>query len=129
MSEENFERTIFRYMCPDDQVWFYCSYVARYSDGDWCFSSTRNLSEAVNVFDSYSVNEDCLFEALMAYGEYAESTDVEIAKMNITIDAKAVDSDMIREAKQRIALKKLNNADIEILGLSSLATYIKTKYH
>lgn len=51
------------------------------------------------------------------------------AKITVEIDNDVVDEQQMREVRQRLAIEKLNEQDIEALGLTKVAVYIKTKFH
>ena len=58
-------------------------------------------------------------------------TQYEFVKVNmsITVDPVDIDNDVYLEERRKIALAKLNPDNIKALGLESLATYNKLKFH
>jgi hypothetical protein len=62
--------------------------------------------------------------------EYPES-ECKLVVITTTVEHVEVvmDEGLYKESRQRIALAKLTENDIKALGLMSIFTYIKTKYH
>lgn len=98
-------------------------------DGDWRVTSCYSIEEAkdVSVF-----SHDDQLSMYMAFHEYYEVEEIEMVRISTTIvteDLLDVDDGELKEMRQRIALSKLTDRDIRALGITNIATYIKTKYH
>jgi len=107
---------------------FYLEDAWRDSYDDYAFSQTEQVEMA------HDLSESSLEDQVRIYEEFQEAypeCDCQLVKLTIEVTSEelSLGEDGYREARQRIALEKLNKGDIEALGLMKIFTYIKTKYH
>lgn len=96
--------------------------------GGYGFSSTEQVELALDL------SEKPLEEQIKIFAQYQEENpDFECKIVTITIsitrEEMSLDENEYREARQRLALEKLNEGDMKALGVMNIFTYIKTKFH
>jgi len=126
MQNEKVSKTVMRFVDNDDDyvyIGHYCHNGERYYAGN-----VYNFDEAM---DLSRVPEEEIRDLFVDHQNYYEDYDCEIVRITreVTVEELQTDDTTIKELRQRQALSKLTERDIKILGLGSVATYIKTKYH
>ena len=121
------ERIVFQFIDSDDDVG-YASYVYDQDTDHPMFNTTFSAKEAFNFSH---LETDDLVRLFYYFSVEIDGCPCEIVRTRTTVETLPVEinEDKMREIRQRIALKKLNHKDVEVLGLTNVATYIKTKYH
>jgi len=119
--------TTIRYMDVDGEYVYIKNAVDFGEDLSWSFGVAYEREEADDISELSVEDQVNLF---IVFQEYYSNMECELVKLMIRIESKDLltDSDLLKEARQRIALNKLNDRDIKALNLGSIATYIKTKY-
>jgi hypothetical protein len=98
------------------------------SPGAMGFNLAYSLDDAMDISNKTAEEQ---LEILYGFQcEYPED-ECKLVVITTTIERVEVvmDEGLYKESRQRIALAKLTENDIKALGLMSIFTYIKTKYH
>jgi hypothetical protein len=104
------------------------SYVYRTACGDLEFSTSYGIEEAMDLSE---FSEEEQYDLFMRFQEQNSDYDCEFIKLTVTtkVENMMEGNDTLKELRQKHALSKLTEREVKVLGLSSIATYIKTKYH
>lgn len=119
------------------------STVLRYKDVDGAYvyvGAVRRSGTALYINDVYEfpdamdfVNEskESILEAYLTFQRENREHVVELAKVTVqyTVEDVLENDQDLKELQQQIALSKLSEQDIKVLGLLPIAIYIKTKFH
>lgn len=125
--DDNYSITTIRFTDSDgDYVYLESTYPDH--DGDMRVTSCYRINEAM---DLSGMNDESIFSIYQSFQSYYEDEACEVVRITVktTVENLFEDNDEYREARQQVALKKLNEHDIKVLNLTNLAVYIKTKYH
>lgn len=121
--------TAIRYLDSSDSEYVYLGNAWENGEGGWRVTTAYTLDEAMDITGNSIDTQMALFTS---FQEYFDEEEVEMVRVQTTIETEdlldAVEGEF-KEMRQRIALNKLTERDIKALGIVSVATYIKTKYH
>jgi len=111
-----------------EEVFIYLEEAWLDVDGGYGFSSTEQVELALDL------SEKTIEEQVRIFSQFQEEnpeSDCKIVSITINIirEEMSLEEDAYREARQKIALAKLNEGDIKALGIMNIHTYIKTKFH
>ena len=128
MREEKKVATVLRYRDYDGDF----VYVGAVNENDYDSSFYINEcydAEGAMDFDGHS--EEYIFNVFEQFTEEANGKEVELVRITTVTQTEDLmaDDEKFKELRQKAALSKLSEAEIKALGLTSIAVYIKTKYH
>lgn len=127
MSETVVTKTVIRYMdCDNTYTYLGPPYDDSYNPMD--FSSQYSFEEAEDLSNRSRVEMMQIFEK---FQDENVGFDCELVKITVStkVEDEFIDDEVLKELRQRAALKKLTDSDVKALGLTNIAVYIKTKYH
>lgn len=128
MRDKNVSTSIIFTSQYDDGTESFCSHVY-----DWDTNyPTFNMSKRDhNLYDFSDLDTEELTRLFFLFQKDMGDEPCYIKRVTMTSEIcnDLVSEDDMREMRQRHALSKLNQQDIEALGLTNIAVYIKTKFH
>lgn len=127
VQSQTVEKTIFCFIDSDGDEG-YVSYVYDSASRDPTFNTTYNLNDAGDMSNHSYAEMTRLFYHYQREIDYA-TCHIKKIKTIMEVEEIGIDDDEMREIRQRIAIGKLNETDIKALGITNIATYIKTKFH
>jgi hypothetical protein len=100
----------------------------RYVSRQYSSELLTDRIEEASLFNDAPV-ENIIKAYQLALRKYQREVEFVKVTVNSNTDIIDLDKDEYLEEKRRVALNKLNSDDIRALGLETLATYNKLKYH
>lgn len=127
MRKETKVITVIRYKDYDDDYVYVASNEPR-AYGDIYINESYDIEGAKDFVD------DSVETIANVYNQFQDENpgrDCEVVRITTetTIEEIMEDDDTFKELRQKTALAKLTEKEIQALGLTSIAVYVKTKYH
>lgn len=127
MREETKTTTVIRFLDTDNEYVYVSGTNEVAYDRLHCYDA-YSLEDAEDYSDQ---SKERIAEILEAFQDQNVDHECEVVRitMKTTIEDIMENDDVFKELRQRGALAKLSEKEIKALNLTSIAVYIKTKYH